>query len=615
MISQFVDALPHPSARVDAMTKARHRAFIVPRFIGSFIALAIFPVYLAWNGAPGALELLLFAWLMTQVVLAYYLSRTGNYERAQMLSSLTLTALVATVAAKSGGVESFAAIWLVLVPFEASLSASRRVIGVATALALGAALGLWLLGAMDLLPRSELGAAEQSLFMAVAAISAALYGACLAFGAEHLARTYFSRIDAEGNRYQLLARHMSDVISRHGRNGEVLFISPAAEALLATPAASLMGHGLFERVHIADRPAFLTALSGAARDGEEHGVEFRLRRGGSQARFAGEGLGTHRTSARQGGAPEFIWVEMRCRPLDQDGERAGDGREVVAVTRDVTERIRQQLALGEARADAERANAAKVRFLATMSHELRTPLNAIIGFSEMIAQERELSLSDDKRREYAGLIHESGLHLLSVVNDILNMSKIESGTFELDPRPFDPREVVASCCDLMALRARETGVDLVMNVPEGPLAITGDKRAFKQILINLLANAIKFSNRGGKVNIAMASQGANLMLSVEDTGIGIDDEDLRKLGEAFFQAGRTYDRRHEGTGLGLSIVKGLVGLHSGEIRFDSRLGEGTKVTVLLPLEFVPALGSGGTNVTNFSPPRADATQSGVRKIA
>lgn len=597
------------------MTNARHRAFIVPRFVGGFVALAIFPVYLAWNGAPGALELLLFAWLMTQIVLAYYLSRTGCYERVQMFSSASLTAFIATVAAKSGGVGSFAAIWLALVPFEASLSASRRVICVAAALALGAAFGLWLLGALDLLPRSELGASDQSLFMAVAAISAALYGAGLAFGAEHLARAYFSRIDAEGSRYQLLARHMSDVISRHGRNGEVLFISPAAETLLATPANTLMAHGLFERVHIADRPAFLTALSGAARDGEERGVEFRVRRGGPLARLANEEIGTHRTAARQGGAPEFIWVEMRCRPLDHDGDRSTDGHEVVAVMRDVTERIRQQLALRDARAEAEQANAAKVRFLATMSHELRTPLNAIIGFSEMIARERELSLSDDKRREYAGLILESGQHLLSVVNDILNMSKIESGTFELDPRPFDPREVVASCCDLMALRARETGVDLVMNVPEGPLEITGDKRAFKQVLINLLSNAIKFTDRGGKVSVAMAPQGANLMLSVEDTGIGIDDEDLRRLGEAFFQAGRAYDRRHEGTGLGLSIVKGLVALHGGEIRFDSRLGEGTKITVLLPLEFVPSRVSGGTNVANFGPPRADASQSGVRKIA
>jgi cell cycle sensor histidine kinase DivJ len=250
-----------------------------------------------------------------------------------------------------------------------------------------------------------------------------------------------------------------------------------------------------------------------------------------------------------------------------------------------------------------------------MSHELRTPLNAIIGFSEMIARERELSLGADKRQEYARLINDSGQHLLAVVNDILNMSKIESGTFELEPHPFDAREVVANCCDLMALRARETGVDLVMNLSDSLPKITGDKRAFKQILINLLSNAIKFTDRGGRVSVAMVEQGTDLVLSVQDTGIGIDGEDLRKLGEAFFQAGRTYDRRHEGTGLGLSIVKGLVGLHNGELRFESRLGEGTKVTVLLPLEFVPSRKSAGANVTNFGPPRADEPHPGVRRIA
>ena len=150
---------------------------------------------------------------------------------------------------------------------------------------------------------------------------------------------------------------------------------------------------------------------------------------------------------------------MRCRPLEQAVvEVAGDDRrEVVAVLRDVTDRKRQEQALEDARSEAERANAAKSRFLATMSHELRTPLNAIIGFSEMLMKERALTLDAGRRHEYAGLINDSGHHLLAVINGILDMSKIETDNFEITPEPFAPAQVIADCCDLLALRAQRGG--------------------------------------------------------------------------------------------------------------------------------------------------------------
>src|SRR5262249_33231922 len=209
--------------------------------------------------------------------------------------------------------------------------------------------------------------------MAFGVTSATLYAAGIAFGAESLARTSVSLLSVEEDRYRLLARNMSDVISRHQPNGAVQFISPAAEAMLGTPVALLLGHGLFDRVHVADRPAYLTALSDAARGGEGRSVEFRVKRDVPRAERAA------------GGAVEFIWVEMRCRPLDHAGASES---EVVAVMRDVTDRKVQEQALDLARSAAEAADAAKTRFLATMSHELRTPLNAIIGFSEMIVQEQ-----------------------------------------------------------------------------------------------------------------------------------------------------------------------------------------------------------------------------------
>jgi cell cycle sensor histidine kinase DivJ len=292
---------------------------------------------------------------------------------------------------------------------------------------------------------------------------------------------------------------------------------------------------------------------------------------------------------------------MRCRPLDQ-GATTPDG-EVVAVMRDVTERKMQRQALEEARAVADQANASKSRFLATMSHELRTPLNAVIGFSEMIMQEDLLMLDSKRRKEYAQLINDSGQHLLSVVNGILDMSKMESGTFELAPEPFAPRAALVNCCNLLALKARENGIDLVTRAPDDLPEMIGDPRAFKQIVLNLVSNAIKFTERGGAVTASASVEGARLMLRVADTGVGIAADDLKRIGDPFFQAGKTYhQRRHEGTGLGLSIVKTLVAMHGGEMNVQSRVGEGTTVAVALPLIFVPpAATEPASNVATLTP--------------
>jgi cell cycle sensor histidine kinase DivJ len=252
--------------------------------------------------------------------------------------------------------------------------------------------------------------------------------------------------------------------------------------------------------------------------------------------------------------------------------------------RDVTERKTQEQALEEARTDAEQANTAKGRFLATMSHELRTPLNAIIGFSEMLANETQMRLDFERRREYAVLINDSGKHLLSVVNGILDMTRLDTGDFEIRPEAFRLAGVIVGCCDLLALKAREAGLDVAVDVPPEPAEIVADKRALKQILINLLSNAIKFTDRGGRIKVSAAAEGTMVAIMVEDNGIGIGEEDLPRVGRPFFQARGSYDRRHDGTGLGLSIVKGLVELHGGDIAIRSRVGEGTRVTVRLPLD-------------------------------
>jgi cell cycle sensor histidine kinase DivJ len=272
---------------------------------------------------------------------------------------------------------------------------------------------------------------------------------------------------------------------------------------------------------------------------------------------------------------------MRCHPLEPPA--SGEPSEVVAVLRDIGERKCHEEALIDARAEAESANAGKSRFLATMSHELRTPLNAIIGFSEMLGNE-ELPQPPERRREYARLINDSGRHLLSVVNGILDMSKMESGNFEITPEPFSPGPVVSGCCEILRLKAQQSGVSLDVDIADDLPDLVADRRAVSQVMLNLVSNAIKFTERGGHVGVRVVQDGSAMVLSVKDTGIGIDGSDLPRLGEAFFQARASYDRRHDGTGLGLSIVKGLVRLHGGSTEIASRLGEGTCVTVRLPLD-------------------------------
>jgi cell cycle sensor histidine kinase DivJ len=332
--------------------------------------------------------------------------------------------------------------------------------------------------------------------------------------------------------------------------------------LIGGQVSELLGNGLFDRVHVGDRPAYLSALADAANLNEERVVEIRLRRG----------------------AQRFVWVEMRCRLRDAvSGKRNHADCEVVAVLSDINERKFQERAVEVARSESERTNAEKSRFVATMSHELRTPLNAIIGFSEMLTNEA-LELDSQRKLEYARLIKESGRHLLAVVNGLLDVSKMDTGNLEISPEPFAPAPAIENCTNLLALKAQEAGIGLNLNLDADLPEVEADRRAFNQILINLISNAVKFTPRGGRVTVSARRGGPKLVMNIEDTGVGIGEIDLPRLGEAFFQAHTSHHLHHDGSGLGLSIVKGLVHLHGGEIEIKSRLGEGTRVTVRLPFE-------------------------------
>ena len=234
---------------------------------------------------------------------------------------------------------------------------------------------------------------------------------------------------------------------------------------------------------------------------------------------------------------------------------------------------------------AENANRSKSMFLANMSHELRTPLNAVIGFSEVMKSEMFGPLGHPHYLEYSGLIHEAGSHLLELINDVLDMSKIEAGKFEIEKKLIDVVPVVEDCLRLMQERAQAGGVTLLREVPEEPFKLFADRRAFKQILLNLLSNAVKFTPRDGAVTVTLRRDQArrSCLLSVRDTGVGIPTEAISRLGNPFVQARGDVAITHEGTGLGLALVQALARMHDGTMRIESDLGTGTLVTVELPL--------------------------------
>lgn len=264
-----------------------------------------------------------------------------------------------------------------------------------------------------------------------------------------------------------------------------------------------------------------------------------------------------------------------------------------AVIADITERTLAVKAIKASMEEAEVANQAKTEFLANMSHELRTPLNAVLGFSEVIESESFGPIHNAKYREYAKNINESGLHLLALINDLLDVSKVEAGELELDEEKINLCEVFQASATLLEDRAKTGEVDVELATPPDCPTLYADNRKIKQILVNLLSNAIKFTPAGGRVTMtAHVDPASGLVIEITDTGIGIAPDDIQKALSPFGQIDSKLVSKYEGTGLGLPLTKSLVELHGGTLSLQSEIGAGTTVVVRFPVERID-LPSGG----------------------
>lgn len=237
------------------------------------------------------------------------------------------------------------------------------------------------------------------------------------------------------------------------------------------------------------------------------------------------------------------------------------------------------------RFEAETANASKTAFLANMSHELRTPLNAILGFSEIIAGECFGPVGSARYKEYAGDIHASGAHLLSLINDLLDVAKIEAGRMEIAPHPLDPQHTFDIALKLVGAKAREKHQQLTISVAPDVPPLYADERAIKQILINIVSNSVKFTPDGGAITVSAArSPRGEFQICCEDNGPGIPREKLDRIFIPFSQVDNRYDRQAGGTGLGLALVRGLTELHGGRAWIESEYGNGCRTYIVLPAE-------------------------------
>jgi signal transduction histidine kinase len=246
----------------------------------------------------------------------------------------------------------------------------------------------------------------------------------------------------------------------------------------------------------------------------------------------------------------------------------------------------------EAMLAAQAANRAKSEFLANMSHELRTPLNAIMGFSQIIAEETLGPIGTGKYLEYSRDINGSAQHLLEIINDILDLARIEAGKTELIEDPLDPQMLIPACIRVVAERAKVAGVAVEFDAEAANFLFRGDERKMKQIVLNLLSNAVKFTPSGGRIDVCWRIvENRCCELRISDNGIGIAPDDLARVLQPFAQAESGLNRRYEGTGLGLPLTRGLVELHQGSFRLESELGQGTRAIIEFPLSRVETLGA------------------------
>jgi PAS domain S-box-containing protein len=406
--------------------------------------------------------------------------------------------------------------------------------------------------------------------LVILALSAALPVLGIAHIAELRRRERAEREALESERrFRQLAESSFDMIIRFElRSQRRTYVSPAVRRLYGYEPEEALALSGYDIIHPEDLPKVREVLR-------------RLER-------ADQAPITYRGRRKDG---TYIWVEAS---LTRSINPESGALEVVSVVRDISERVRYEAALRQAKEQADAASRAKSEFLGTMSHELRTPLNAIIGFTEIMKEGVMGPIENPHYRSYISDIHFSSTHLLNLINEILNVTKSEAGKLEVQEQVFDLRDVIEAVVRISGPPISKAGVTVRIDLADDLPRLRADEGKTRQVFFNLVSNAVKFTPSGGRIDISgRFDRDRGLSVTVADTGIGIAPEDLDRVLEPFVQVDSSLSRRHQGTGLGLPAVKGIMQLHGGTIALQSTLGHGTKATITFPPEraiLEPALG-------------------------
>ena len=358
--------------------------------------------------------------------------------------------------------------------------------------------------------------------------------------------------------YRMMAEEASDIVILHEPDGSVFFASSALERILKHTVAQIEHEKFLELVHPDDFEE-ASKIHAVPLPGQTLTATYRVRHGDGH----------------------YVWLEVTTRGVYD--QQTGALRNLISVSRDVTRRMNHDLETKAAQERAEAANKAKSAFLANMSHELRTPLNAVIGFTDLMRQRTFGPLGNERYEEYATLIYDSGQLLLDLISDMLDMAKIEAGRLELNLERVDVIGTAEDCVRMLKDRAENNGLELTLSLPKEPLFLVADKRAVKQVLLNLLTNAIKFTPAGGHVGVSVRTGDGQATITVRDSGIGIPESELPRLGNPFEQVNSDPMLAKGGSGLGLALVRALMEKHGGVLNIKSEEGIGTEVSCTFPM--------------------------------
>jgi cell cycle sensor histidine kinase DivJ len=532
---------------------ARHRLFRRARLVSAGLALVLVPLLVIVAGEEPAVAVGLLLVGLLPAVIALDVGSDGDVDRALRTSAITLATLVAAISLR--GLPLTAALVLTAAAALELQTLARRPAtrhGGFAALAIGLAVA----GGATL----AIGSATTT--PATAALATALGLVTVTLLVLHLAHELAERRKAHQldlGRLEDIESVVKEVILCTDPGGAVRRVAGEPERVLGLAESALLGRGLMELTLVADRPAVLTALSAAAAGASPRAVRFRLRAGGG----------------RPDRPPSYRYAELAASPSRDGG--------VLALVTDIEATLAGERRADQAEALAERERRAREAFLSTVNHELRTPLNAVIGFSELMANPATVPADPARAREYAGIIHGAGHDLLRMVNAMIDITRLDAGSYELKRESTDLTGLARQTLELFAAEPQVAGYTFVFGHGETEVTADADPRAIRQVLLELLSNAAKFGGGTGEIRVNVGSNGDEAAVAVTDPGAGLGPEALVRLGEAFNGGDQAHTRAKGGMGLGLALADRLVRRHGGRLTIAAAAGGGTVVSLHLPL--------------------------------